>query len=103
MPAPTRVGIPLFILFALLLAGLTARRNLRLGRGDRRSAIRIAGWSASLSLIIAITGWHATGGTIRDRMDWVFLEIESAFTIGAAIWLAYIAVEPLARKRTPRL
>jgi serine/threonine protein kinase len=103
MPALTKLGIPLFILCSLLLAMLIARRNLQLGRGDLRSALRLAGLSVLLSLATTASGWHAGGGTVLDRIDWIFLEIESALTVGAAIWLAYIAIEPLARGRIPRL
>jgi hypothetical protein len=103
MPALAQLGVPAIILSSLLLAGVAARRNLRLNQGDVRSALRLAGVSMMLSLATTVCAWHSAALTATDRIHWTFLELASVLAVGAGIWLAYIAVEPLARKRMPRL
>ena len=102
-PALARIGVPIIILCCLAMAAITARYNLRHRRGDTRSALRLASISAVFCLLVSGAGWYPGNGSIVERIDWMFLEIESALTIGAGIWLAYVAVEPLARVRIPRL
>ena len=87
--------------FMLILVAV-ARRNLVLGRGDRKGALRIA-------IVIALT--LALGLIVRaDHPASVFdeeillmnLDVQAAF-FGLYTWLVYIAFEPFVRRRWPRL
>ncbi len=82
---------------------LLARRNLRLGRGDRRGAFRIA---ASFFLIRFAT-LLLTIHWIPDPQAVLFslVRVPAAVIVLQAlgVWLLYLAVEPAFRSRWPRL
>ncbi len=76
-----------------------ARRNLRLGRGDRRGASRFATAVFAISAAAWIFGGtHVAGfeefGLVVMRVGW------SLFLAGA-VWMVYVAVEPYVRKYWP--
>jgi hypothetical protein len=74
----------------LLLIGtiLFARRNLRMGRGDRRGAFRLACFLFSLLMIEFV---------FRDH----FGEIVRLLILPIIFWLMYIAFEPFVRRHWP--
>jgi serine/threonine-protein kinase len=90
------------IVFALMLVGgaLLALRNLRLGRGDRRGAFRLAVFYFALHLLILIFDAHHTP-VPRGEMDLVIQNLEIALFTAAFMWLVYIALEPFVRRRWP--
>src|SRR5439155_24690756 len=84
----------LLVLFAG--AALLARHNIRVGRGDRRGATRIA----PLVMMTVIMVWGAVGHHVPD----INLELRvfvKAFQVGAGaaliLWILYVAIEPFAR------
>jgi Protein kinase domain len=85
----------------LMLTGvLLARRNVKLGRGDRRGAFR----AAAALFVLLLTAW-----LLGDRHVPAFgIEIEMFFTavgialFGAAVlWLTYLGLEPYVRRFSP--
>jgi serine/threonine-protein kinase len=82
---------------ALLIAGgLLALRNLRLGRGDRRGAFRLA---ATMFACRMLSYLFAAG----PGEDWALFEYRvgrSLYSAGLA-WLLYLAVEPYVRRHWP--
>ncbi len=89
------------VLATLVAALLLAWRNLRLGRGDRRGAMRLA----AFVMITGLAGWvviahHA--GSARQIIEQVVSALGPLVFASAAIWLTYVAVEPLLRRRAPR-
>ena len=91
----------LVIYVLVLVAGsLLAWRNLSLGRGDRKGAIRLAGYVTLLRLVAwLLAGAHAAdpGGLqagLRDVLRW---------SLYHAVLLAvlYLAIEPVVRRRWP--
>ena len=80
-------------------AFLLVRRNIRLGRGDRRRAARLA----VLFLILDTVSWiliehHvAAPGEARLFMSFAGLALLQA----SVVWLLYLALEPLIRRRWP--
>jgi serine/threonine-protein kinase len=87
------------VLFAS--AGLFAWRNLRLRRGDRQGALRIAGVIAALELARALLTATWPGGFAAFQLGGR-IAADSLFW-GALIFLGYIALEPYARRRWPEL
>jgi serine/threonine-protein kinase len=92
------------ILLALFLAVLMgavflARRNLRLGRGDRRGAFRLA----VFVLLILALAWGIEAHHLPTRYEFLLLVIitSAALFIAAFVWLLYIGLEPFARRRWP--
>jgi hypothetical protein len=88
-------------LFVTVLVGgvLIARRNVRLGRGDRRGAFRLATFVFAASL----GGW-AIGGTHVASSDELRLFVEAAgFSLFSAgiVGILYLAIEPFVRRRWP--
>ena len=88
-------GIGVILLFGISLAGgiFFAQRNLRLGRGDRRNAKRLALFVLGLSLLSWIFGAsHAS-----------FTELLLTTYTAAFIWLLYMAIEPFVRRKWPHI
>jgi serine/threonine-protein kinase len=76
-----------------------ARRNLRHGRSDRRSAFRLAAFIFFAHIAVWIFREHftLTVGTLGD----VVMAVATAMFWGGVLWLIYIALEPYARRRWP--
>jgi len=93
--------IGVFLLILVLMAGPAyfAQRNLRMGRGDRRGANRLAFFIFSLLLAVWVFHEHH----IASTMEVVLFLTSAAYSLLMAgwIWLLYIALEPYARRRWP--
>jgi serine/threonine-protein kinase len=91
-----------FALVLLLLLGgtLLAVRNIRLGRGDRSGAIRLA-----LFALVALTvAWALTASHVPDPSTelQLFMTAVGLFLFFSAfLWLMYLAIEPYVRRRWP--
>ncbi|HEX2061711.1 MAG TPA: hypothetical protein VHK90_13305, partial [Thermoanaerobaculia bacterium] len=83
------------------LAMLVAWRNLHLRRGDRQGALRVAVVVFVLSAIFSVLQTIHLGnvgsvaGFLRDR-------IGDSMVNAGIVFMAYIAIEPLARRRWPQ-
>ena len=85
---------------ALLFGAVFARRNLQRGRGDRRTATRLALYV----LVTGVIGFVFRADHIADpAAEWGLLDRGLAFALYAAmqIWLLYLALEPYVRRRWP--
>jgi serine/threonine-protein kinase len=95
-------AILVVLLFAVLIGGmLLARRNIRLGRGDRRGAFRIA----TFIFVVGMLEW-AVGGTHVPRFAEVGLlihQIAWGLFFAGAVWVCYVALEPHVRRLWPDL
>ncbi len=83
----------------VLLAAAMAVRNLRLGRGDRRSAIRVGviGMAFNVPLLM-ITGYDSRIPRLASDL-WAFAG--KTLLEGAVASFFYLALEPLMRRRWP--
>jgi serine/threonine-protein kinase len=94
-------GAIMLALFLAVLVGavLLARRNLRLGRGDRRGAFRLA----VFVLVILALAWGIDAHHLPNSQEFgLFVVITSvALFFAAFVWLLYIGLEPFARRRWP--
>jgi len=76
-----------------------ARRNLRLGRGDRRGAVRLAGFVLVFGILYwALSVDHAP---TLSEVGILFDGLAANLLVSAIVWLFYIAVEPYVRRRWP--
>lgn len=85
-----------------LAIGLLVRRNLGNGRADRQGAARLAWTLAALSL----AGLMLRADHVRAPLSEITLGSQIAGQVAmyaAIIWLVYIALEPIARRRWPDL
>ncbi len=78
---------------------LFARRNLHMGRGDKRGAARLAYFFFILSAVVWLFGEHhvATLG----ELSLLVMFLSWALLSAGFIWLLYIALEPFVRRRWP--
>jgi serine/threonine protein kinase len=89
-------------LLALIVGGIVfARRNLRLGRGDRRNAIRLALIVLGLTMLGSTLSAHhiSTSGEI------VLLILYAGRSLfwACLFWVLYMAIEPFVRRRWPQI
>jgi serine/threonine-protein kinase len=100
--ARDKAGNAIFLaLFLAVLMGAVflARRNLRLGRGDRRGAFRLAVFVLVILLLArGIEAHHLP--TILEFLLFIIITSAALFT-AALVWLLYIGLEPFARRRWP--
>jgi serine/threonine-protein kinase len=93
------VALSLFI-GIMIGASVLARRNLRVGRGDRRGAFRIA----AVVLTVLTINWLLTAHHVPDLESELYMIIVSLgmslFIVGL-VWLMYVALEPFVRRRWP--
>jgi predicted Ser/Thr protein kinase len=97
---PLAMGI---VAVALPVGGvLLARRNLRLGRGDRRAAFRVALFVfGSYGMARLLRADHVA--SLGDEV-WVVIKVLAYPSLwGALVWVLYLALEPYARRRWPQV
>jgi len=83
-----------------LLAAFIARKNVRLGRGDRKGAFRLAGACFIAGGLAKIFLSHHVGA-LNAEFNLVIIPVALAFFTAAVIWIYYIALEPYVRRRWP--
>jgi serine/threonine protein kinase len=87
------IGTGLFIVPAIVGGIFFARRNLRLGRGDRRTATRLALFVLGLDMLAFILRlpYGPIIGLLLSPLD------------AGLTWVLYIAIEPFVRRRWPQI
>jgi hypothetical protein len=91
----------LFFIILPIGAGLLVRRNIRLGRGDRRGAFRLAS-VAFLGLLLRNVAWQHHIPTISEGGLW-FIAVRDALVAGFVFWVFYMAFEPYVRMQSPAM
>jgi serine/threonine-protein kinase len=94
-------GIVLLLMAAsgVLAAVLLARRNWRLGRIDRKGALRIGIARAFLGMLVWVGTVHAVPSS--DMISLALASLADWLLWGAALWLVYLALEPSVRAHWP--
>ncbi|MGH9398815.1 MAG: protein kinase domain-containing protein, partial [Thermoanaerobaculia bacterium] len=88
------------LLIAVVVGGaLIARRNLRLGRSDRRGAMRLAAFVFACSMI----SWAFEASHVASDSELALLLLGASLALffAGVCWLLYVALEPLIRRRWP--
>jgi serine/threonine-protein kinase len=90
---------PVSYLLVLIGAGILAWRNVRLGRGDRRTAIRFALYLGGMRLLWLLGAHHLPSGA---ELNVIISNLAWALYRFGLIWVFYLALEPYARRLWPR-
>ena len=89
------ISIPMVLIFLAL-------RNVRRGQGDLRGATRLA-----LLVMVSsfVTSLLRADHSLTFRTEWLAasLMVAHAAFFGGIVWIGYVAVEPLVRRRWPRM
>jgi serine/threonine-protein kinase len=104
LPARQKIvnTINVLLLIFLLCAGLFfARRNVRLGRGDRRGAVRLVLFVLGLGTGTWAFREHHVGTPWEAAL--LFMVIGAGLFGGGLLWVFYIALEPFVRRRWPQI
>ncbi len=91
----------IMVVFVIVLAGsaFLALRNLRLGRGDRRGAFRLAAFFFTIKMLSLVFDSHHTA-TFDEFL--VFIDhLKSSLFPACFLWVMYVALEPFVRRRWP--
>lgn len=93
----------LFGLFfgTMLLGACLAWRNLRLGRGDRRGAFRLALFFFLIRILVWAVETHHVAAT--EELILLVTGIQSALFWSCFVGVMYLALEPYLRRRWPSL
>jgi protein kinase-like protein/zinc ribbon protein len=100
-PAERAVQVVGIVLVLLLLTGsaILARRNLRLGRGDRRGAFRLAAVVFASIIVAFLLGAHHVADFYEFGLFIAAISLGVAGSFGIAV--LYVALEPYVRRRWP--
>jgi serine/threonine-protein kinase len=88
-------------MLAMLGSAMLAFRNLRLGRGDRRGAFRLALFVFILQMLAYLFDAHHTW--TGDEFGLFLAHAESALFAALFLWMLYVALEPFVRRRWPEV
>jgi hypothetical protein len=97
-----RASLIIFIvllLSVLVSSAMLARRNLRLGRGDRRGASRLAAFVFAAWTVAWFFGAHHVPNFAEFGLFCEFLAWGLAWS--CFLWVLYVALEPYVRRRWP--
>jgi hypothetical protein len=83
----------------LIFAILLARRNWKLGRTDRKGALRLASVIFALNIVVWAGGVHPVADL--DLLGYFYNAAGGWLVTAASIWMLYLAVEPSLRARWP--
>ena len=94
-------GVPVIVLYLALLciSAWLVRRNLGLGRGDRKGALRLVIYWISTFFLFWVL--HAHHVPTAAEFDLFTIALARAIADACFIWLLYLALEPYVRRRWP--
>ncbi|MBZ5633138.1 MAG: protein kinase [Acidobacteriia bacterium] len=88
-----------FLVLLPLVAAAVAWRNVRLGRGDKRGATRLAGFVLVCTLTTTFFSSHHVPLGIEGFV--IFTALRDALYTPVEVWLVYVAFEPYLRRYVP--
>jgi len=91
------------VIFVSMIVGslILARRNIRMGRGDRRGAFRLAVFEFFGCMAIWVFGADHVASLSEFGLFWIGLSW--SLIIATFVWLLYVALEPFLRRKWPTM
>jgi serine/threonine-protein kinase len=102
-PLRDRIGYALMLTLAIVMligAILLARHNVRIGRADRRGAMRVALFAICTELTSWVLGYHHVPDVRAEMLSFSAVAADAVF-LGTLFWIIYAALEPYARRFWP--
>jgi serine/threonine-protein kinase len=102
-PLGDRIAFAILLTLAIALligAILLARHNVRIGRADRRGAMRVAVFAIATELAAWALGYHHVADARIESLSFSAVAADAVF-LGALLWIIYAALEPYARRFWP--
>lgn len=100
-PDRTAGGVMGITFLSLLMASVyLAHRNVRLGRGDQRGALRLSAFVSITVLTASMLAAHHVPSS--EEFALIFTLLPRALLSGAIVWLFYVALEPYIRRQWPQ-
>lgn len=97
------IGQAIFVVFFISVVAsgvIMARRNVRLGRGDRQGAFRIGVYLFTGTLVMEmVQASHVAD--VGDEFNMITRLAGLALFTAGFVWLLYLAIEPLVRRSWP--
>jgi Protein kinase domain len=104
-PTPTQeannTAYVVLLVVLLIVGGWLARRNLALGRGDRRGAGRLALSVFVLGVVVFLLDAHHVADRLAE-LGLVGREAGGALLFAGIMWMFYLALEPYVRRFWPQ-
>lgn len=100
----TAAALILIIVLAIVVAGavVLARRNLRIGRGDRAGAFKLAVFIFSVMTLGTVIGADHVNVILGELLI-IYRVVTYPLFFAAFLWLLYIGLEPYVRRYWPQL
>jgi hypothetical protein len=89
-----------WFMIVVVTAAFVAWRNVRLGRGDRRGALRLALYLGAVRLFWIVGQHHMPSS---KELEVVIANLAWASYRVCFVWIFYLAIEPYARRLWPRM
>ena len=91
----------IFVATALMAGGvIVARRNLRLGRGDRKGALRLAAFMLLSAEIAWLLETHHVASNAFANFT---INLGVRLLVAGLVWISYLALEPYLRRNWPQV
>jgi serine/threonine-protein kinase len=97
---PSQAVLTAWFFVVLVGAGLVALRNIRLGRGDRKTALRFALYLGGVRVLWLLGAHHISSSAERDLVN---AHLSWALHTAALVYVFYLALEPYARRLWPHM
>jgi eukaryotic-like serine/threonine-protein kinase len=96
-----RTAFGVLLVLTMIGAVLLARRNFRLGRGDRKGALRLALFTTSADYL----AWLFKGHHVFELSELLRALLHFAYPLllGCVLWVLYLALEPYVRRLWPQM
>ena len=92
-PLDNNRAVTIIFLVTFLLSLPLAWRHVRIGRGDRRGAGRMAVFIFALQMLLWLVQPHLSGDQDKDALE-IIVALRRAVLAAVAVWVYYQALEP---------
>ncbi|MBX3379237.1 MAG: serine/threonine protein kinase [Phycisphaeraceae bacterium] len=89
------------LLIGIISSVALAWKNVRAGRGDRRGAFTLGAFVGAVCLASLSLGRHSVASLLDLQI--IGVQLARSMWLGGLMWIVYLGLEPIVRRRWPRL